>query len=547
MYLRKSFQLLQEILDPDTVIFLGDLFDGGREWATHGADIPDEQWKRYGDDFWLEEYNRFGCIFFRPWRHGKRTETQGRPYRKMIATLPGNHDLGLGTGIRLPVRKRFNAYFGGGNRVDVIGNHSFVSVDTLSLSAKGQAAGDMGASDGNRLAREIWGPSEEFLIQAKAEKSRAIGRELRVQAGKPETEVLDHTVFQLDDPVVLKVQDTGGPTADTDMPSILLTHVPLYRAPGTPCGPLRERYPPTKSSKEPGETVEKDDRNAIKVEAGIQYQNVLTPPVSNELIEKIGDIEHVFSGDDHDYCEVIHRGYSSKNGGIREITVKSISWAMGVRRPGFQMVSLWNPIDARGNRIGNGLKEKTLESHLCLLPDQLAIFIRYGLSLGCTVLVLFVRAFRMAYGGSHKLQEPDTPLLPISRSETPSLGQETMSASARSWVSPAPKSVRSSSPDGSSHNGLAVRSYAARTRSVSPSSGYGLPAQQSDPLNLEDKYDVFRDGNTRKRKEWDETAPHDRPRIKREGISLFFQTFKRSLYQVACPALLWYTWLLWTR
>ena len=550
LYLRKSFQLLQEILDPDTVIFLGDLFDGGREWATRGDDISDKQWKRYGDDFWLKEYNRFGRIFFGPWTHGKHTERQGRPYRKMIATLPGNHDLGLGTGIRLPVRKRFNAYFGGGNRVDVIGNHSFVSVDTLSLSAKGQAdlvTGDMGASDGNRLTREIWGPSEEFLIQAKAEKSRAIGRELRVQAGKTGNEVLDHTVFQLDDPVVLKGQYTGRPTADTDMPSILLTHVPLYRASGTPCGPLRERYPPTKSSKELGETVEKDDRNAIKVEAGIQYQNVLTPLVSNELVEKIGDIEHVFSGDDHDYCEVIHRGYSSKNGGIREITVKSMSWAMGVRRPGFQMVSLWNPIDARGNRIGNGAKEKTLESHLCLLPDQLTIFIRYGLSLGFTVLVLFVRALRMAYRGSHELQEPDTPLLPLSRSEAPSLKQETMSASARSWVAPAPKPVRSSSPDRSSHNGLAVRSYAARTRSVSPSSGYGLPAQQSNSLNLEDKYDVFRDGNTRKRKEWDETAPNDRPKIKRGGISLFIQTFKRSLYQVAWAALLWYTWLLWTR
>lgn len=550
LYLRKSFQLLQESLDPDTVIFLGDLFDGGREWATQGGDIPDKQWRRYGDKFWLDEYDRFGGIFFGPWAHGKHTARQRWPYRKMIATLPGNHDLGLGTGIRLPVRKRFNAYFGGGNRVDMIGNHSFVSVDTLSLSAKGQAdpvTGIMGAGDGNRLTREIWGPPEEFLIQVKAEKARAIDRELRIQAGRIENEVLDHTVFQLDDPVVLKVQDTGRPAAGTDIPSILLTHVPLYRASGTPCGPLRERYPPTKSSKESGETLEKDDRNAIKVEAGIQYQNVLTPSVSNELVEKIGDIEHVFSGDDHDYCEVVHRGYSSRHGGIREITVKSMSWAMGVRRPGFQLVSLWNPIDERGNRIGDAAKGKTLESHLCLLPDQLAIFVRYGLSLGFTVLVLFVRALRVAYGGSHESHPPNTPLLPVSRSEAPLPKQETMSASARSWVAPEQKPVRSSSPDPSSHNGLAVRSYAARTRSVSPFSGYGLPAQQSNSLNLEDKYDVFRDGNTRNRKEWDETAFHDRPKIKRGGISLFFQTLKRSLYQVACGALLWYTWLLWNR
>ncbi len=550
LYLRKSFQLLQHTLDPDTVIFLGDLFDGGREWATHGGDVPDEQWKSYGDNFWLREYNRFGRIFFGPWTHGKYRERQEGSYRKMIATLPGNHDLGLGTGIKLPVRKRFNAYFGGGNRVDMVGNHSFVSVDTLSLSAKGQpdpATGNTGASDGNKLTQEIWGPPEEFLSQVKAEKVRAISRELRVQAGGNENEALDHTLLELDDPLAHKVHETDRSATSTDIPSILLTHVPLYRASGTPCGPLRERYPPTRSGKEPGETLEKDGRNAIKVEAGIQYQNVLTPSVSNDLVEKIGDIEHVFSGDDHDYCEVVHRGYSSRNGGIREITVKSISWAMGIRKPGFLMLSLWNLIDARGNRVGDAVKGKTLESHLCLLPDQLSIFIRYGLLLSTTVLILFIRALRVAHGGSSDPKEADTPLLPVFKTEAPSPKQETMSASARSWIAPEPKSVRSGTPDRSSYNGLAVRSSAARTWSVSPHNGYGLPSQQPYPLNLEDKYDVFRDGNTRTRKDWEEVALNDRSKRKRGGISIFFQSFQRSMCQVACAALLWYTWLLWNR
>ena len=548
LYLRKSFKLIQDILDPDTVIFLGDLFDGGREWATQDGIVSDRQWKKYGDNFWLKEYNRFGGIFFEPWTYGKHTERQDGFYRKMIATLPGNHDLGLGTGIRLRVRNRFNAYFGGGNRVDVIGNHSFVSLDTLSLSAKGQsdpATGAMGASGGNELTREIWGPPEEFLSQVKAEKARAISRELKRQVGKQENEVLDHTLFELSDPLTHKVQETSNFAASTDMPSILLTHVPLYRASGTPCGPLRERYPPTKSSREPGATLDKDDRNAIKVEAGVQYQNVLTSSVSNEVVEMIGDVENVFSGDDHDYCEVVHSGYSSRNGGIREITVKSMSWAMGVRKPGFLMVSLWNPVDARGDRVGDTAKGKTLESYLCLLPDQLSIFIRYGFLLGLTVFVLLIRALRVVFDGS--IQSTDMPLLPVTRSGPSSPKQETMAASARSWVVPEPKSIRSSSPDRSSYNGLAVRSHTARTRSVSPLNGYGLPPQQPSSLNLEDEYDVFRDGNTRRRKEWGETALHDRSKRKGGNVSVFFVTFKRSVYQVACFALLWYTWLLWNR
>ena len=32
MYMRKNWINLQHIFDPDAVIFLGDLMDGGREW-----------------------------------------------------------------------------------------------------------------------------------------------------------------------------------------------------------------------------------------------------------------------------------------------------------------------------------------------------------------------------------------------------------------------------------------------------------------------------------------------------------------------------------
>ena len=35
LYMRRGFRHLQERLGPDAVLFVGDLFDGGREWAAN--------------------------------------------------------------------------------------------------------------------------------------------------------------------------------------------------------------------------------------------------------------------------------------------------------------------------------------------------------------------------------------------------------------------------------------------------------------------------------------------------------------------------------
>ena len=45
MYLYRSYKNLQSYLSPDTIFFLGDLFDGGREWATMRDDTPDPEWQ----------------------------------------------------------------------------------------------------------------------------------------------------------------------------------------------------------------------------------------------------------------------------------------------------------------------------------------------------------------------------------------------------------------------------------------------------------------------------------------------------------------------
>ena len=527
--MRKSFQQILKQLSPDTGFFLGDLFDGGREWSAGvekdpEKDSPDRRWRRYDSSYWLKEYARFSRIFFDPWLRTFGSSEGNPPNRKLIASLPGNHDLGLGGGIRLPVRKRFQAYFGNGNRFDIVGNHSFVSLDTVSLSAKDQPNTPSRQGINEEVHnKEVWAPVDQFLHTAKTEKARTIERELRIRNGGLENEPLEHVALELDD---LRAHTLPLENHKiTDIPSIILTHVPLYRAEGTPCGPLRERYPPLKSAN--GETLESDGPNSIHVQAGVQYQNVLTPAISDQIVNLVGDVTHVFSGDDHDYCDVVHRGYTSKNGGIREITVKSISWAMGVRHPGVVLLSLWNPVDADGKAIGSKT-ESTIQTHLCLLPDQLKIFINYAWFLALNLLVLLARAI---VGGpeedySEFLKYRSTNGRPLSLTEAHSeadASEESISASARS--PPA-------------RNRLAVRSSAGRSRELSPSGGYGhdISVEQAEIGHANGEVDApYRDI------ELNEPAP--RKRVQRYWA--IWEEFRLSLVQVAIPVFLFYAYLLW--
>ena len=536
LYMRKSFQYIQATLAPDSVIFLGDLFDGGREWSAGAGsdeehDRQDKRWKKYDSRFWLKEYRRFSNIFFDPWLRGGTDGQRGQQQRrKLIAGLPGNHDLGLGNGIPIPVRKRFQAYFGNGNRIDVIGNHTFVSLDTVSLSAKNQinpTTGSEGIAEDEQHGKEIWEPVEHFLHTAKTEKARTIARELRVLHGLPEYELLDHAVLEFDDP---RAHTISVESEDSrDIPSVVLTHVPLYRDPGTPCGPLRERFPPAKPSEDGTGSPEKDDANSIHVQAGVQYQNVLTTAVSSEIIDLVGDVSHVFSGDDHDYCDVLHGGYTSKSEGIREITVKSISWAMGVRKPGFLLLSLWNPVDQDGISTGTG--NTTIQTQLCLLPDQLSIFMRYGWLLALTLLVLLFRAFRIMYASGPARQANNH--LPHTNSPGPQFrDQEAISASTGSR---------------SRANSIAARSSASRPRSISPSAGYGygLPFSEAN-IRRSEKIGYEPRGGYSSDQGWSHVALGKNSTHKgRGGLLGIFDEFRSSSIQVATIVIIWYLWLLW--
>ncbi|KAF5027697.1 hypothetical protein F66182_181 [Fusarium sp. NRRL 66182] len=466
-YLRRGYRAMQSRLRPDSLFFLGDLFDGGREWKTRQGKFVDPKWGRgrskeekkwvqtwhnkYGDDFWLREYARFGDIFFEHFNDGGEVPGSWQRGRKLVASLPGNHDLGFGAQVQVPVRDRFSAFFGDVNRVDVVGNHTIVSVDSVSLSA------DTSEWKNQHDLQPIFGPVNEFLDGVKTTKRKAAEEELRhyydLQGGLR----YPHDVEELDRS---KPTWGNGPEANKgegpDFPTILLTHVPLYRNPGTPCGPQREHWPPTTPPKGQKEPVIPDNRNALSVVGGYQYQNVLNELDSVKLVKSIGNVKHVFSGDDHDYCEVVH---SDAKENVREITVKSMSMAMGVPTPGFLMVSLYNPVDAKGKPLP-GAPEQTIQTHLCLLPNQIHTYMEYIVFGIASIVLLVIRAALVpALSLTPFALEPDTSpastVLPMykdkmdppeaSSSRTTSSGTSAHHLPSRLSAA-APRSGRSTSP-----------------------------------------------------------------------------------------------------
>ncbi|CCE80078.1 Piso0_003176 [Millerozyma farinosa CBS 7064] len=310
-YLFRNHRYVQTYLDPDTTIFLGDLFDGGRQWKP---------------DAWMEEYKRFNKVYPK------------KPNRRMINDLPGNHDIGFES-INIEARKRFSAFFGTPNEALEIGNHSFVILDTISLSSE------------NKQLQE---DSLEFL-----------------------STLNDHI--------------------NPAFPRVLLTHVPLYRfTESQTCGPLRE-------SKKP-----------FPVMKGLQYQTVIDYEISKNILSTVKPTL-VFSGDDHDYCDITHK-YESDGVAMsaREITVKSASMTCGIKYPAIQLLSLHNPYDPKPKTTLE--PDNTLKTKMCTLPKPyVAIFVYV------TLLVVSIISFIAAREKNLKLfmNSYERGILPVSSGKHP--------------------------------------------------------------------------------------------------------------------------------
>lgn len=147
-------------------------------------------------------------------------------------------------------------------------------------------------------------------------------------------------------------------------PRVLLSHIPLYRDPNTKkCGPLREGSP-------------------FRLQAGYQYQTVLDSEVSRWLIDSVKP-DLVFSGDDHDYCDITHF-----EGGPREVTVKSISMAMGISRPAVQLLTY------KGASAGSSTDILNCETRPCYCSVPYADVRSYSVLGAVTVIAILLMAIR---------------------------------------------------------------------------------------------------------------------------------------------------------
>lgn len=230
IYLKKNYKALVNNLQPDYILWIGDLLDNGRNST---------------DEYFKNEVGRFNRLFYNSFTDRYKSGVN------WFTNVPGNHDIGFGDGVVVKYRDRFTETFGKSNIMQNIHGVDFIMLDSLSLS-------------GNK---PINNEANSFI----------------------------------DD-----ITSTN--------PRILLTHVPLYRDPATSCGPLRE----SKSFNVDG--------------YGYQYKNSLDLKITESLLGKLHP-QLIFSGDDHDYCDIVHPGSS------REITVKSISMAMGIKYPAVQLLT----------------------------------------------------------------------------------------------------------------------------------------------------------------------------------------------------------------
>ena len=153
------------------------------------------------------------------------------------------------------------------------------------------------------------------------------------------------------------------------VPRVLFSHVPLERkeAEHTCDIPWRSAIhgvhrESARASARGGDILQGGD-------AARTYQNLVRENVSHYVLDSIQPAL-IFSGDDHDHCEAIHKGIRTAPRGhvagfdsadAPELTVKSISMLEGVRHPGYA----WLQLHA----------EAPMDYTPCLLPDQVGLWL----------------------------------------------------------------------------------------------------------------------------------------------------------------------------
>lgn len=210
------------------------------------------------------------------------------------------------------------------------------------------------------------------------------------------------------------------------------------------------------------------------------------------------------SGDDRDYCEYVH--HRSGLSPIREVTVKSFSEARGIRRPGFQLLTLFQPSPA------------LTTTHLdmpCFLPNEQGIYYAVYIPLALVTLILLLIC---------NIRQPRRYQASTIEDEAASNGSEgslpLLSPLMLSPNLPATIQINVRSPVPNSASKFYSASHARLTpRTISPLPS-PFPSPRSAALNLEDDdYDELYPTQYATRRD-------DRPPIFLTGVPPEFQRFQ---------------------
>lgn len=262
IFMQRSMSTIRRKLSPNIVLYLGDLFDGGREWAAAAQSE------------YMREFDRFQRVF--------------RPGIERSLFAAGNHDIGFDV-ISESVFEMHRRNFGNTSYHLQLAGFELVVLDTISLSNN--------QSPGHWEARRILNEATNIR---------------------------------------------------KERPIILVSHVPLYR--DSPC---------------------QSQNRVIKQGYGYQYQNLLSPQISQLLLQSLSP-SLILSGDDHQSCALMH----SLEGGkySPEHTIATFSWMQGNRHPGFAILDI--------------VSDNMFELVECNLPPQIYIIYTYLFLFICTILLL---------------------------------------------------------------------------------------------------------------------------------------------------------------
>ncbi|KAF9147954.1 hypothetical protein BG015_010319, partial [Linnemannia schmuckeri] len=388
IYMKRSFRRLHASLRPDAVLFLGDLNDGGRNTD---------------DQAFVKNTRRFFEWVFATkssaWNQDPIV-TDALPGETAVSALAeereNNDNSDEDNSSSMKKRQELTQKEKAVN-VDITG-HYVQRVEVPLDATERQKIRDSGRSLRLYVAgNHDVGFGDTLIRSSMVRYKRMFGSvNYEVNVGNHSLVVLDTLALSSRVPSIRDESQqllSHIKQEQPSLPRILFTHVPLHRLDTTSCGKARET-----------------DQLIID-RGGEQYQNMIDSSLSHEILESVQP-DMVFSGDDHDWCEIAH---PTKGGNLTpEVTVRTFSFAQGIQRPSFVMMTLFNPnlkpknvlpvvpLDVGlpvSSEFATGSVERpsgdtTFVYDECMLPWQMMIYMLYGALLVVSLTWIIIRHFR---------------------------------------------------------------------------------------------------------------------------------------------------------